>query len=136
MPHTRGAHSGARRRNNAASLSETKTLASNAAAMRRSKRNKVRASRRYTQLIGQRRDSAYCRHLSESTSTKSMTRRTSVSVRSTYWAIGPEYTNTCRTGRSRKLPCTQRIMPAARGGGGRGGRPPGGAGGRRGGARG
>src|SRR3569623_1212852 len=101
MLHTRAAQSGASRLNRSASLSETNTLASNAAATVRSYCNKVRASRRYTQLSGQRRDSAYCRHLSESMSTKSITRRRPAAG-STYWAIGPENARTRSLGRSRR----------------------------------
>src|SRR5210317_944692 len=94
MKQTRSAASGASRLNKSASAADTKILESNVCATQLSNPSKRSPSRRYNQLSGQDLRGAYCRHLSESTSTKSTTRRREAYfLPMTYWAMGDEYTN-------------------------------------------
>src|ERR1051326_8754395 len=82
------AHSGAMRRNVSASKGDTSNVRPNACAASRSSFAMALASRAKTQRIGPDEDLAYCRHLSESTSTMSkIARRHMARCLSRYGAI-------------------------------------------------
>ncbi len=98
-------HSGASDRNSAASAGVTNTLASAVRAMARSNASSRSPSRLKTFDSGQGRDCAYCRHLAESTSTKSTTTRRS-RLPDTYCAIADENTTAFRICCSRTVVCT------------------------------